>query len=58
MTLVRTLATTGRVLTQIRHDPRTIGLLGLSRLSPTMSTIGRVRPMNPMRVRMNRYDRR
>jgi ABC-2 type transport system permease protein len=27
MTLVRTFATTGRVLTQIRHDPRTIGLL-------------------------------
>lgn len=27
MTPVRTLATTGRVLTQIRHDPRTIGLL-------------------------------
>ncbi|MBT2498819.1 ABC transporter permease [Agromyces sp. ISL-38] len=27
MTLSRTFATTGRVLTQIRHDPRTIGLL-------------------------------
>ena len=27
MTLSRTLATTGRVLTQIRHDPRTVGLL-------------------------------
>lgn len=27
MSLRRTLATTGRVLTQIRHDPRTIGLL-------------------------------
>ena len=27
MTLVRTFATTGRVLTQIRHDPRTVGLL-------------------------------
>jgi ABC-2 type transport system permease protein len=27
MTPARTLATTGRVLTQIRHDPRTIGLL-------------------------------
>lgn len=27
MTLTRTVATTGRVLTQIRHDPRTIGLL-------------------------------
>ncbi len=27
MTVVRTLATSGRVLTQIRHDPRTIGLL-------------------------------
>ncbi|GAB3607329.1 ABC transporter permease [Conyzicola nivalis] len=27
MTPSRTLATTGRVLTQIRHDPRTIGLL-------------------------------
>jgi ABC transporter DrrB family efflux protein len=27
MTLSRTLATTGRVLAQIRHDPRTIGLL-------------------------------
>ncbi|WP_353815737.1 ABC transporter permease [Agromyces sp. SYSU T00266] len=27
MTPVRTLATAGRVLTQIRHDPRTIGLL-------------------------------
>ena len=27
MNLTRTFATTGRVLTQIRHDPRTIGLL-------------------------------
>ncbi len=27
MTLVRTFSTTGRVLTQIRHDPRTVGLL-------------------------------
>jgi ABC transporter DrrB family efflux protein len=27
MTLTRTFATAGRVLTQIRHDPRTIGLL-------------------------------
>ena len=27
MTVSRTLATTGRVLTQIRHDPRTVGLL-------------------------------
>ena len=27
MNLIRTFATTGRVLTQIRHDPRTIGLL-------------------------------
>ena len=27
MTLVRTFATTGRVLTQIRHDPRTVALL-------------------------------
>lgn len=27
MSLRRTLATTGRVLTQVRHDPRTIGLL-------------------------------
>lgn len=27
MNLGRTLATTGRILTQIRHDPRTIGLL-------------------------------
>ncbi|GAA1820433.1 ABC transporter permease [Agromyces neolithicus] len=27
MTLVRTFATAGRVLTQIRHDPRTVGLL-------------------------------
>ena len=27
MTVTRTLATSGRVLTQIRHDPRTIGLL-------------------------------
>jgi ABC-2 type transport system permease protein len=27
MNLARTFATTGRVLTQIRHDPRTIGLL-------------------------------
>ncbi|MET4157565.1 ABC transporter permease [Agromyces sp. PvR057] len=27
MNLVRTFATTGRVLSQIRHDPRTIGLL-------------------------------
>jgi ABC transporter DrrB family efflux protein len=27
MTLVRTFSTAGRVLTQIRHDPRTVGLL-------------------------------
>ena len=27
MTLVRTFSSTGRVLTQVRHDPRTVGLL-------------------------------